>query len=105
MNLIQPMLAATIFNFHGEENFKRRADLRPLLTSPETFLPAFEDVSREEINSWGSGVVDIQDLSHTLLRKNILVTLVGAWARDMYFTVPAFHEVTLKLARSWTDGL
>lgn len=95
MNLIQPMLAGSVFNFHGAENFQRRADLRPLLTSPPTFLPAFEDVSREEINSWTSGVVDIQDLAHTLLRKNILVCLVGTWARDMYFSVPAFHEVRL----------
>ena len=33
-----------------------------------------------------------QDLSHTLLRKNILVCLVGKWATEMYFTIPAFHS-------------
>jgi hypothetical protein len=32
-----------------------------------------------------------QDLSHTLLRKNILVCLVGRWASEMYFSIPAFH--------------
>ena len=52
-----------------QENFKRRANLRPLLTSPETFKGLFEEVSREEINSWPNGVVDIQ-VCHALYRPN-----------------------------------
>ena len=85
------MLKKTIFNHHGEENFRRRADLRPLLTSPDTFLSLFDRVSQDEIPSWPEGVVDIQELSHNLLRKNILVCLFGRWAPETYFCLDAFH--------------
>lgn len=93
MNLIQPMLKNTIFNKHGDENMARRAMLRPLFTGPQHFLPQLTDSITEEIGLWGQGVVDIQDLSHNLLRKNILVAMCGDYATQAHSCLEAFHEV------------
>lgn len=91
MNLIQPMLKNTIFNKHGDENFDRRIALRPLFTAPKTFVPLVAPMIRDEIATWSEGVVDIQDLSHSLLRKNILGVMCGEFAAATYFTIPVFH--------------
>lgn len=92
MNLIQPMLKNTIFNMHGDENFKRRAAFRPLFTGIKTFVPLFAKTTAEELRSWGEGVVDIQDLSHTLLRKNVFAVLCGRVSAKAIESIPVFHE-------------
>jgi cytochrome P450 len=93
MNLIQPFKKNTIFNMHGEENFKRRALLRPLFTGVKTFVPLIAETTTAEIKQWPEGVVDIQDLSHRVLRKNILAVMCGSFADQMHHCLETCHEV------------
>lgn len=78
MNLVQPLLAETVFNMHGDENLKRRKLIRPVVANPEQFVPAIARVIDNHVAQWPSdGKVNIFSEMHELASKCVMVALVG----------------------------
>lgn len=105
MNLIQPFKKNTVFNMHGEDNFQRRALLRPLFTGLKQFVPLVAATTSAEVEGWHSGVVDIQDLSHSVLRKNILAVMCGSYAEHMHHCLDTCHEVMEYFVKRYAPSL
>lgn len=92
MNLVQPMVARTIFNMHGEMNASRRKLLRPTFLGLNHFMRGFSAATDGVISKFQDGVIDIQDEMHTILRMNLLTAFFGeehAYAIDQ---MQPFHE-------------
>jgi cytochrome P450 len=93
MNLIQPLMRNTIFNFQGEANASRRATFQPTFHAVGTFVKHIDGVFDEELESWDEGSVDIQTLSHNLIKKGVLTLLCGEFAAQAYGCLPVFDKV------------
>eukprot|EP00658_Telonema_sp_P-2_P001321 TRINITY_DN10499_c0_g2_i1.p1 TRINITY_DN10499_c0_g2~~TRINITY_DN10499_c0_g2_i1.p1 ORF type:complete len:509 (-),score=113.47 TRINITY_DN10499_c0_g2_i1:114-1640(-) len=105
MNLIQPLLKNTVFNKHGEENAARRCTYRPLFTnSEEHFAPLFVECITGVMKEWQAGAVDIQDLCHDLLRKNMVHVLCGEFGPQFYDSLPVFDEVMEYFVQRYTEA-
>jgi cytochrome P450 len=72
----------------------RRYQFRPTFLGKEQFAQACEELIPEALALWPAGsVVDIQDLSHDLTRRCMLVVVCGDFAREAFTCLPVFHDV------------
>jgi cytochrome P450 len=103
MNLVQPMVARTIFNMHGEANAHRRKLLRPTFLGLDHFMRGFGAATDALIAKWQDGILDIQDEMHALLRMNLLTVFFGeehAYAHDQ---MAPFHETVDYFVKRYSE--
>jgi len=95
MNLVQPMVANTVFNMHGQANSDRRKLLRPVFLGFDKFLSSFNEATSREVASWDDGCsyVDVLDACHNLLRANLYTVFFGSDNEFAFKSVPTFHKV------------
>lgn len=94
MNLVQPLLARTVFNMNADENAPRRKALRPVVLYAEQYNNYIASQLDEDVASLRDGEFDSLDWCHMAVRKNILVACCGEAAPIVaYKHLPTYSEV------------
>lgn len=113
-NLVQPCVTNTIFNNVADRGIvgvhSGRLLLKSTFGSSERFVPeieaCLEKFLQRERASWCGGRVDVQKLSHDLIRRGLLVALVGGTLADEATDMAEqeFHETMEYFVARYADG-
>jgi cytochrome P450 len=95
-NLVQPLLAGTVFNKQGEGGAHHgRMALRPMFNAVKQLSAGFAEQIDEALKAWPvDGGIDALGSCHDLIRQALLFAIAGSAApRANAATESVFHEV------------
>jgi len=114
MNLVQPLLSNTVFNNVADRGkpgvHKGRTLMKATFGASEHFLASMEAcverLLKRKAASWCGEAVDVQTMAHDVIRRALLVAVVGDTIADEAADMieQQFHEVMQYFVRKYADS-